>query len=147
MVLGVDEPDGPFGRFGRPVVSVVKELRANRQGDRKMTPQRLLNLIKADIVEANLEETFRQLGSADMPREPSPDWLAMKRLFQAFNDEQREALRGLLHRAAVNTASSILSVVDGNTYMLIGTPEVALFWNRKNLSGEPQEALLEACQG
>ena len=126
---------------------MAQELRAHRQGDRKLTPQRLANLIKADIVEANLEETFRQLGSADMPREPSQDWLAMKRLFQAFNDEQRKALRGLLHRAAVDTASSILSVVDGNTYMLIGTPEVALLWNGKNLSGELQDAFLEACQG
>jgi hypothetical protein len=112
-----------------------------------MTPQRLANLIKADIVETNLEETFRQLGSADLPHEPSPDWLAMKRLFQALSHQQREALRGLLHRAAMDTASSILSVVDGNTYMLIGTPEVALFWNGKNLSGELQEAFLEACQG
>lgn len=112
-----------------------------------MTPQQLANLIQTDIIEANLEEAIRQLGSADLPREPNPDWLAMKRLFGALSDEQREALRGLMHRAAMDTASSILSVVDGNTYMLIGTHEVALLWNGKNLSGELQEAFLEACEG
>lgn len=108
-----------------------------------MTPQALAKIILTEIVEANTDETIRQLSDASTPSGQNDVWLAMQALYRDLDLEQRKALRSLLQRSATDTASSILSVLDGNTYMLIGRQNVALLWNGENLSGELQDSFLE----
>jgi hypothetical protein len=77
-----------------------------------MTSQDLARIVWAEVIEENLGIYENHLGTP-LERLKDPVWRRTAQLYARLDDEQRTALKRILRQAMMDTAATILAVLDG----------------------------------